>query len=101
MPCVCLAPRMSIFIMTMLNDTALQTTDPYYKTQDGKMFYSTNFTPGYETATFEDLQLFIRYSAFWLQRGTHNLKFHVVLYNNQTKTFFSTSEWQRFQLVQK
>ncbi len=50
-----------------------------YQAADGQLIAWDYFTPVYDSAQFNDFQLFLPYSAIELPSGTYNLKFRVEL----------------------
>ena len=80
--------------------TPLESADPKYRTKEGKVSASTYFTPQYDPAVYNDLQLFIPYEALNMETGyVHDLKFYLALYDNEGQRFFGKSGWYKFQLT--
>lgn len=79
--------------------TPLKSADPNYRTKNGNVAESKNFTPGYDPAVYNDLQLFMPYKALNMASGHYNLKFYMALYDKEGHRFFSKSRWYKFQLT--
>lgn len=80
--------------------TALEAGDEQYTTATGKVSASTNFTPQYDPAVYNDLQIFIPYDALNMESGdTYDLKFYLALYDKDGERFFSKSGWYKFKLT--
>jgi hypothetical protein len=80
--------------------TPLESGDANYRTADGKVSARTNFTPKYDPAVYNDLQLFVPYSALNMEEGdVYDLKFYLALYDNEGERFFGKSGWYKFQLT--
>jgi hypothetical protein len=80
--------------------TALESSDRNYTTQQGKVSASAFFTPQYDPAVYNDLQIFIPYEALNMESGdTYNLKFYLALYDNEGQRFFGKSGWYTFRLT--
>lgn len=74
--------------------------DAKYRTKNGKVSSSVNFTPGYDPAVYKDLQIFIPYDALNMESGAvHDLKFYLALYQKDGSLFFGKSGWYKFQLT--
>jgi len=77
--------------------TPLEAADNAYTTQQGKVSASARFTPRYDPAVYNDLQIFIPYEALNLESGDkYNLKFYLALYDQDGKRFFGKSGWYKF-----
>ncbi|HKP35450.1 MAG TPA: hypothetical protein VJT71_01225 [Pyrinomonadaceae bacterium] len=81
------------------DNTPLAAGDPKYRTRDGNVSAYTNFTPAYDPAVYNDLQIFIPYDALNMESGEHDLKFYLALYDNEGQRFFGKSGWYKFQLT--
>lgn len=78
----------------------LEAGDPKYRTAEGNVSASTNFTPQYDPALYKDLQLFIPYEALNLESGdVYDLKFYLALYDQNGKRFFGKSGWYKFKVT--
>jgi hypothetical protein len=78
----------------------LESGDPKYRTSEGKVSVSTNFTPKYDPAFYKDLQLFIPYDALNMESGdVYDLKFYLALYDQNGQRFFGKSTWYKFKLT--
>ena len=70
-----------------------------YRTTKGGVSASKNFTPAYDPAVYNDLQLFVPYHALNMESGDdYDLKFYLGLYDNEGERFFGKSVWYRFKL---
>jgi hypothetical protein len=77
--------------------TPLESADDNYTTKQGKVSAYTRFTPRYDPAVYNDLQIFIPYEALNLESGDkYNLKFYLALYDQDGKRFFGKSGWSKF-----
>jgi hypothetical protein len=77
--------------------TPLEASDDNYTTKQGKVSASARFTPRYDPAVYNDLQIFIPYEALNLESGDkYNLKFYLALYDQDGKRFFGKSGWYKF-----
>ncbi|HUQ33686.1 MAG TPA: hypothetical protein VM095_16315 [Pyrinomonadaceae bacterium] len=82
------------------DNQALEADDPKYRTAEGKVSASTNFTPQYDPALYKDLQLFIPYEALNLESGdVYDLKFYLALYDQSGGRFFGKSGWYKFKVT--
>jgi hypothetical protein len=71
-----------------------------YRTVKGQVSASTRFTPAYDPAVYNDLQLFVPYEALNMASGdTYDLKFYLSLYDNEGERSFGKSGWYRFKLT--
>ena len=74
--------------------------DARYRTKNGNVSAFTNFTPAYDPAVYNDLQIFIPYDALNMESGDeYDLKFYLALYDNEGDRFFGKSGWYKFQLT--
>ncbi|HEX3560473.1 MAG TPA: hypothetical protein VHU19_14805 [Pyrinomonadaceae bacterium] len=77
----------------------LRTDDPKYRTKSGTVYAHANFTPAYDPAVYNDLQLFMPYSALNMESGEeYDLKFYLALYDKEGQRFFGKSGWYKFHL---
>jgi hypothetical protein len=77
--------------------TALEAGDDSYTTKQGKVSASVRFTPRYDPAVYNGLQIFIPYEALNLESGDkYDLKFYLALYDQEGKRFFGKSGWYKF-----
>ena len=71
-----------------------------YRTTNGQVSSKTNFTPAYDPAVYNDLQLFIPYDALNMASGeVYDLKFYLSLYDKEGERSFGKSGWYRFKLT--
>lgn len=82
------------------DNTPLKTDDPKYRAKNGVVAATVNFTPAYDLAVYEDLQLFIPYEALNMESGQkYALKFYLGLYDKDGGRFFGKSGWYKFNLT--
>lgn len=81
------------------DNTPLKADDPNYRTREGNVSAYTNFTPAYDPAVYNDLQIFIPYDALNMDSGESDLKFYLALYDSEGERFFGKSGWYKFQLT--
>jgi hypothetical protein len=82
------------------NGTPLKSADKKYSTNTGQVSASVYFTPKYDPAVYNDLQLFVPYEALNMEEGdVYDLKFYLALYDNEGQRFFGKSGWYKFQLT--
>ena len=71
-----------------------------YRTTTGAVSAKTNFTPAYDPAVYNDLQLFIPYNALNMASGdNYELKFYLSLYDKEGQRSFGKSGWYKFRLT--
>src|ERR1041385_1568512 len=71
-----------------------------YRTTTGNVSAKTNFTPAYDPAVYNDLQLFIPYNALNMDSGdVYDLKFYLSLYDKAGQRSFGKSGWYKFKLT--
>jgi hypothetical protein len=71
-----------------------------YRTTNGNVSAKTNFTPAYDPAVYNDLQMFIPYDALNMASGeAYDLKFYLSLYDKSGERSFGKSGWYRFKLT--
>ena len=74
--------------------------DEDYRDKKGNVSCHVNFTPAYDPAVYEDLQLFMPYEALNMESGeTYDLKFYLALYDKEGGRFFGKSDWYKFKLT--
>ncbi len=82
------------------DNTPLKSGDEDYRDQKGNVSCHVNFTPAYDPAVYEDLQLFMPYEALNMESGeTYELKFNLALYDKEGGRFFGKSGWYKFKLT--
>ncbi len=82
------------------NNTKLKTDDPNYRSKDGTVSAHTNFTPAYDPAVYNDLQIFMPYEGLNMESGDeYDLKFYLALYDKEGGRFFGKSGWYKFHLT--
>jgi len=70
-----------------------------YRTTKGQVSAHANFTPAYDPAVYNDLQLFVPYNALNMARGEqYQLKFYLALYDKEGERTFGKSGWYKFHL---
>jgi hypothetical protein len=81
-------------------NTPLKSGDEDYRDKKGNVSCHVNFTPAYDPAVYEDLQLFMPYEALNMESGeTYDLKFYLALYDKEGGRFFGKSGWYKFKLT--
>lgn len=71
-----------------------------YRTTNGQVSSKNNFTPAYDPAVYNDLQLFIPYDALNMASGdNYDLKFYLSLYDKDGERSFGKSGWYHFKLT--
>jgi hypothetical protein len=82
------------------DNTPLKSDSPNYRDKKGNVAATVNFTPAYDPALYEDLQLFMPYDALNMESGeTYQLKFYLALYDKSGGRFFGKSGWYKFNLT--
>jgi len=82
------------------DNTPLKTDDATFRDAKGGVSCHVNFTPAYDPAVYEDLQLFMPYEALNMESGeTYDLKFYLALYDKEGGRFFGKSNWYKFKLT--
>lgn len=74
--------------------------DGLYTTTDGQVSAARNFTPSYDEANFENLQIFIPYNQLHMSVGRHNLQYHVELHTSYSGAHIASSSAVGFQFTQ-
>ena len=70
-----------------------------YRDTKGGVSAKTKFTPAYDPAVYNDLQLFVPYEALNMASGdTYDLKFYLSLYDKEGERSFGKSGWYKFKL---
>src|SRR5260370_37394986 len=95
-------PRMLIdyFYYDDADNTPLKSGDANYRDKKGNVAATTNFTPAYDPAIYNDLQLFAPYEALNMESGEkYALKFYLALYNKEGRRFFAEAGWYKFNLT--
>ena len=81
-------------------NTPLKSGDADYRDKKGNVAATANFTPAYDPAVYNDLQLFMPYDALNMESGeTYQLKFYLALYDKEGGRFFGKSGWYKFNLT--
>src|SRR4030088_2456887 len=81
-------------------NTPLKSGEEDYRDKKGNVSCHVNFTPAYDPAVYEDLQLFMPYEALNMESGeTYDLKFYLALYDKEGGRFFGKSGWYKFKLT--
>lgn len=81
------------------DNTPLKAGDESYQDKNGNVAAQTKFTPAYDPAVYNDLQIFVPYDALNMDSGESDLKFYLALYDNEGERFFGKSGWYKFQLT--
>jgi hypothetical protein len=94
-PCMMIA----YFYYDDADNTPLKSGDADYRDKKGNVAATANFTPAYDPAVYEDLQLFMPYDALNMESGEkYALKFYLALYDKEGGRFFGKSGWYKFNL---
>jgi hypothetical protein len=95
-PCMMIA----YFYFDDEKSTPLKTDDANYRSKNGVVSAHTNFTPAYDPAVYNDLQIFMPYEALNMASGDeYELKFYLALYDKDGGRFFGKSGWYKFHLT--
>ncbi len=95
-PCMMIA----YFYYDDAHNTPLKAGDANYQDAKGNVSAHTNFTPAYDPAVYNDLQIFVPYDALNMQSGDdYDLKFYLALYDKEGGRFFGKSGWYKFHLT--
>jgi len=95
-PCMMIA----YFYYDDADNTPLKSGDANYRDKKGNVAATTNFTPAYDPAVYNDLQLFVPYEALNMESGEkYALKFYLALYDKEGGRFFGKSGWYKFNLT--
>lgn len=82
------------------DNTPLKSGNAHYRDKNGNVAATTNFTPAYDPAVYNDLQLFVPYECLNMESGEkYNLKFYLALYDKEGGRFFGKSGWYKFVLT--
>lgn len=78
----------------------IEANDAKYRDKEGGVSAHTDFTPQYDPAQYNDLQVFVPYSALNLEEsGEYDLKFYLALYDQEGERFFGKSGWYKFKMT--
>jgi hypothetical protein len=95
-PCMMIA----YFYYDDADNTPLKSGDENYRDKKGNVSAHVNFTPAYDPAVYNDLQLFVPYEALNMESGQkYDLKFYLALYDKEGGRFFGKSGWYKFNLT--
>jgi hypothetical protein len=95
-PCMMIA----YFYYDDAENTPLKSGDAKYRDKKGNVAATTNFTPAYDPAVYNDLQLFVPYGALNMESDQqYQLKFYLALYDKEGGRFFGKSGWYKFNLT--
>ena len=95
-PCMMIA----YFYYDDADNTPLKSGNEHYRDKKGNVAATTNFTPAYDPAVYNDLQLFVPYECLNMESGEkYNLKFYLALYDKEGGRFFGKSGWYKFVLT--
>src|SRR5437588_1415389 len=82
------------------DNTPLKAGDENFQDAKGHVSSHTNFTPAYDPAVYNDLQIFVPYDALNMDSGEdYDLKFYLALYDKEGERFFGKSGWYKFHLT--
>jgi len=94
-PCMMIA----YFYYDDADNTPLKAGPGNYRDKKGNVSAHSNFTPGYDPAVYNDLQIFVPYDALNMESGDeYDLKFYLALYDKEGGRFFGKSGWYKFHL---
>jgi hypothetical protein len=94
-PCMMIA----YFYYDDADNTPLKAGDANYRDAKGNVSAHANFTPAYDPAVYDDLQIFVPYDALNMESGDeYDLKFYLALYDKEGGRFFGKSGWYKFHL---
>ena len=95
-PCMMIA----YFYYDDADNTPLKAGDANYQDAKGNVSAHANFTPAYDPAVYNDLQIFVPYDALNMESGDdYDLKFYLALYDKEGGRFFGKSGWYKFHLT--
>jgi hypothetical protein len=95
-PCMMIA----YFYYDDSDNTPLKAGPGNYRDAKGNVSAHSNFTPGYDPAVYNDLQIFVPYDALNMESGDqYDLKFYLALYDREGGRFFGKSGWYKFHLT--
>ena len=95
-PCMMIA----YFYYDDADNTPLKAGDANYQDKKGNVSAHANFTPAYDPAVYNDLQIFVPYDALNMESGDqYDLKFYLALYDREGGRFFGKSGWYKFHLT--
>src|SRR6266550_4971933 len=95
-PCMMIA----YFYYDDADNTPLKAGDANYRDKKGNVSAHQNFTPAYDPAVYNDLQIFVPYEALNMESGDqYDLKFYLALYDRDGGRFFGKSGWYKFHLT--
>jgi len=95
-PCMMIA----YFYYDDSDNTPLKAGDANYQDKKGHVSAHSNFTPAYDPAVYNDLQIFVPYDALNMESGDqYDLKFYLALYDRDGGRFFGKSGWYKFHLT--
>jgi hypothetical protein len=95
-PCMMIA----YFYYDDADNTPLKSGNEHYRDKKGNVAATTNFTPAYDPAVYNDLQLFVPYECLNMESGEkYELKFYLALYDKEGGRFFGKSGWYKFVLT--
>jgi hypothetical protein len=90
------SPCKAIAYFAYSDGEMLEDYNGVYTTRNGQVSASVDFTPRYENATFNDLQIFVPYSELHMASGRHSLRYHVELYSMWHGSHFAESQFVSF-----
>jgi hypothetical protein len=95
-PCMMIA----YFYYDDADNTPLKSGNEHYRDKKGNVAATINFTPAYDPAVYNDLQLFVPYDCLNMESGEkYELKFYLALYDKEGGRFFGKSGWYKFVLT--
>ena len=83
------------------NGEPLKDLDGFYKTLNGCVSASADFTPGYDVASYDDFRAFMPYMQLHLAGGDHELKYIVNVWDSEETDALAVSQYVNFPLKLK
>ena len=74
----------------------LKDLDRNYRSSDGQVSVSEDFTPGYQGTLYNDFTMFIPYDQLHMNNGEYDLKFEVLIWSHNDHKL-AKSDWITFQ----
>ena len=83
------------------NGTPLKDTNGSYRTTDGQCSFGKDFTPIYDSSTFNDFEIFVPLNELEVEKGKHNMKFFCTVWEKSTNssTPIARSDYYSFTLT--
>ncbi|WP_106832052.1 BACON domain-containing protein [Parabacteroides pacaensis] len=83
--------------------TPLKDTNGSYRTTDGQCSFGKDFTPTYDSLTFNDFVIFVPLKELEADKGEHNMKFSCTIWDksSDSSTSIARSDYYSFTLTKK